>query len=141
MGGFFAAENVIDIQNVVAVFVVVAVVLDSLARFRENTSWVLGRLIFERRVANAVRCRQVGRKRLERLQIRQYLQVAFPARSTYTNETAFRVGATESWLCVNSSFDLLRRFDFSEPWHGASGDALLRMLVSRRSNVTAKHVS
>ena len=61
------AEDIVDIQDVVAILVIEAVILEAFARFRKDPPWVPRRLIFEGRIANTV-CRwQVSRQRLERL--------------------------------------------------------------------------
>ena len=51
------AQNVIDVQDVVAVLVIVTIILDALARLREYSSWISRRLVLESGVADAV-CRR-----------------------------------------------------------------------------------
>lgn len=64
---FFRSQNIIHIKDIVAVFIVVTVVLDTFARLGQYSAGISGRLVFEARVANAVCRRQMNRQRLERL--------------------------------------------------------------------------
>ena len=50
----FVAKDIIDIENVVAILIVVAIVLNAFARFRENAPRILGRFVFECWVAYSV---------------------------------------------------------------------------------------
>lgn len=59
--GFLRTQYVIDIENVVAVLVVVTVIFQSLAGLRKDTTWVSRRLVFEARVANTICSREVDR--------------------------------------------------------------------------------
>ena len=59
------AQNVIDIQDVVAVLVVVAIVLDALARLGEDSARVAGGLVVEAGGTQLVRRGQMARKRLK----------------------------------------------------------------------------
>lgn len=68
MAGFLGAQNIVHIEDIVAVFVVVAVVLDTLARLGKNPAWVARRLIFEIGVAYPVGCREMDRERLKGLE-------------------------------------------------------------------------
>lgn len=56
---FFTPQNIIDVQNVVALLVVITIVLDPFAGFGENTSRVAGRLVVESGVADAIRGREI----------------------------------------------------------------------------------
>lgn len=73
MTSFFRSENVVNIEDVVAVFIVVTVVLEALAGLGEHSPWVARRLVFEVRVADAVCRGQVNSKRLEGLYATQSL--------------------------------------------------------------------
>lgn len=64
MAGLFRAQDVVDVKNIVAVFVVVAIVLDALARFSENSAGITRCLVFKTRVADSVRRRQMSRQSL-----------------------------------------------------------------------------
>lgn len=63
----FRAQYVVDIQNIVTILVVVPIVLDAFARFRENTTRVSSRFVFEPGVADAIRRGQVRCQRLQGL--------------------------------------------------------------------------
>ncbi len=67
VAGFFGAENVVDIENVIAVLVVVAIVLEALARLGQHTARIARGLVFETRVADAVGGGEVDGERLEGL--------------------------------------------------------------------------
>ena len=73
MPGFFRAENVVHVENVVAVLVVETVVFETLARLREHSPWVARRLVFEMGVADAVGRRQVDSESLQGLDVTQLL--------------------------------------------------------------------
>lgn len=64
---FLRPEDVVDIEDIVAVLVIVAIILAALARLREDSTWVPRRLVFEARVADAIRRRQMNRQGLEGL--------------------------------------------------------------------------
>lgn len=61
---FFGPQNVIDIQNIVTIFIVVAIILDPFARFCKHPPRVPGRFIFKVGIAEAVSNRQVCRQGL-----------------------------------------------------------------------------
>jgi hypothetical protein len=61
------AENVVYIEDVIAVLVVVSIVLDSFARLGEDSTWVSGRLVVELGIAQLIGSGQVGRERLKGL--------------------------------------------------------------------------
>jgi hypothetical protein len=60
-------QNVVDVEDVVAVLVVVAVVLDALAGLGQHAARVARRLVLEGRVADAVCGGQMRGQRLEGL--------------------------------------------------------------------------
>jgi hypothetical protein len=64
---FLATEDVVHIEDVVTVFVIVAIVLNTLARFSQDTSGVAGGFIFECRIAYPVGGRKVCGQGLQRL--------------------------------------------------------------------------
>lgn len=65
MSGLFRSQYVVDIEDVVTVLVVVAIVLDALARLGEDSAWVAGGLVVEAGVTQLVRRGQMARKRLK----------------------------------------------------------------------------
>lgn len=65
--GLFRAEDVIDVENVVAVLVVIAIVLDPLARLGQHTAGIARRLVLESGIADAVSGGEVHGEGLERL--------------------------------------------------------------------------
>ena len=67
MAAILVTQNIVDVKYVIAILVIVAIVLDALARLRQDTPWVLGRLVLESRIANPVSGRQVRREGLQRL--------------------------------------------------------------------------
>lgn len=68
---FFRAENVVYVEDVIAVLVVEAVVLEALAWLGEHSPWVARRLVFEMGVADAVGRRQVDSESLQGLDVMQ----------------------------------------------------------------------
>ena len=50
----FVSENIVDVENIVAIFIVIAVILDSFARLCKNPSRVPRRFILEGRVTYSV---------------------------------------------------------------------------------------
>jgi hypothetical protein len=67
VAGFFAAEDIVDVEDIIAVLIVISIVFNSLAGFGQYSSGVPRRLVVEPRVANAIGCGEVGGKRLKRL--------------------------------------------------------------------------
>lgn len=67
MTGFFRAQNVVDIENVVTVLVVETIILQALAWLRENSPWITGRFVFEMWIADAVGGREMDGQCLQRL--------------------------------------------------------------------------
>ena len=63
----FRSQDVVDIENVIAVLVVVTVVLDSFAGLGENTARIARGLVVESAVAQLVRHGQMGGQRLQGL--------------------------------------------------------------------------
>jgi hypothetical protein len=57
---FFASKNVVHIENIIAVLIVIAVVFDSLAWFRKDTSGIPRRLVIETWIADTVCGRKMG---------------------------------------------------------------------------------
>jgi hypothetical protein len=55
MAGLLRPENVINIEDIIAIFVVEAIILCALARFRKYSARISRRFVFEARVANSVR--------------------------------------------------------------------------------------
>ena len=60
MTGFFAAKNVVDVKDIVAVLVVVPIVFHSLAGFGQDSPRVPRGLVVEPGVANAIGGRKVS---------------------------------------------------------------------------------
>ena len=55
MARFFGSEDIVDIEYVIAVLVVIAIVPNAFARFRENSAWVPRRFVLEAGIAYPVR--------------------------------------------------------------------------------------
>ena len=60
-------ENIVDIEDIIAVLIVISIVLDTLARLRQYSSRISGRLVFELRVAYPVSGGEMSRESLKRL--------------------------------------------------------------------------
>lgn len=54
MTGFLTAKNVIDIEDIITVLIVVAIVFHTLAGLCQHTPWVSRGLVVEVRVADAI---------------------------------------------------------------------------------------
>ncbi len=67
--GFLGTQNVVDIKDVIAVLIVVPIILDTLAGFRQNTTRIPRRFVFEARIADPIRGGQVDCECLEGLQV------------------------------------------------------------------------
>lgn len=67
MPSLFGPQNVVDVEDIIAVLIVVAIILHTLAWLREDAARVPRRLILESWVADAVCSREVNRKGLEGL--------------------------------------------------------------------------
>lgn len=67
MTGFLASQNIVDIQDIIAVFVVVAIILHPLTRLREHPPRVPRGLVDEFRVTYPIGRRKMGGQGLERL--------------------------------------------------------------------------
>jgi len=52
---FLRAEDIVDIEDVVAILVVITIILDALAWFREDATWIARGLVVEATVAQLVR--------------------------------------------------------------------------------------
>jgi hypothetical protein len=63
---FFLAQNIIDIEDVVALFIVIAIILDPLARLGQNPPRILRGLILEIGVADTVSPRKMNCQCLQR---------------------------------------------------------------------------
>lgn len=50
----FVPKDVVDVKNVIAILIVIAIVLDAFAGFSEHTTGVPGRLVFECRVTYSI---------------------------------------------------------------------------------------
>jgi len=57
MAGLLRAQNIVDIENVVALFVVITIVLYALAWFGQHAARIPRRLVLEGWIADAVRGR------------------------------------------------------------------------------------
>lgn len=69
VASFLGAQNVIHVEDIIAVFIVVAIVLGALAGLCQDSARVPRRLVLEARVTDAICGRQMGRQSLERLTI------------------------------------------------------------------------
>lgn len=65
MTSFLTAEDIVDVEDIIAVLVVIPVILNSLAGFSQNTSRVSRRLIIESGVADTIGSREVSCERLK----------------------------------------------------------------------------
>jgi len=62
--GLLGPQNVVDVENVIAVFVIVAIVLQALAGLGQHAAGVARRLVLEAGVADAVGGGEVDGERL-----------------------------------------------------------------------------
>jgi hypothetical protein len=69
VASFLGAQNVIHVEDIIAVLVVIAIVFGALAGLCQDSARVPRRLVLEARVADAICGRQMGRQSLERLVI------------------------------------------------------------------------
>jgi hypothetical protein len=67
MTSLLRPENVIHIKYIITVFVIKPVVLDTFARFRENSARISRGFVFEARIAYAIGGGQVTRESLKGL--------------------------------------------------------------------------
>lgn len=67
MTSFLTAKDIVDVEDVIAVLVVIPVILNSLAGFSQNTSGVPRRLIIKCGVADTIGSREVSCERLKGL--------------------------------------------------------------------------
>ena len=58
--GLLAAQNVVDVEDVITILVVVAIVLDALGRLGEDTSGIARAFVLEVWIADAVGRGEVG---------------------------------------------------------------------------------
>jgi hypothetical protein len=94
----FGAQNVIHVEDVVALLVVVAIILHTLAGLGQNPPWVPGRLVFETGIADSVGRRQLRRQCLQRL---ERLDHDSKGDSTNAEKTALGLGPTKRRLIVD----------------------------------------
>lgn len=69
MTSLLTTQDVIDIENIIAILVIIAIILHTLAWFGQHATRVSRGLVVEVRVADAIRRRKVGRQRLEGLRM------------------------------------------------------------------------
>lgn len=69
MARLLRSENVVNIENIITVFVVVTIILTSFARFGKDSTWIPGGLVFECRITYSISRRQVGCEGLKGLGI------------------------------------------------------------------------
>ena len=67
MTSFLAPEDVVHVEDVIAVLVIIPIVFATLAGFGQNAPGVPRRLVIESGVTYAIGGRKVGCKRLKRL--------------------------------------------------------------------------
>jgi hypothetical protein len=67
MTGFFTSKDIVDIEDIVAIFVVIPIILDSLAWLCQHTSGVPRGLVVKSGVADSIGGGKVGCQRLKRL--------------------------------------------------------------------------
>lgn len=70
VASFLRAQNIIHVEDIVAVFVIVAIVFYALAWLGEDTAGIARRLVFELGVTYTISGREMRRQRLERLKIK-----------------------------------------------------------------------
>lgn len=68
MTSLIRSQDIVDVENVVAIFVVVPIILRSFARFGEHSARVSRGLILERWIADTISGWELCRESLERLQ-------------------------------------------------------------------------
>lgn len=56
MTSLFRTEDIVDVENVIAIFIIISVILHSFARLRQHPARVPRRFVFEARIADAI-CR------------------------------------------------------------------------------------
>ena len=83
-------QYVIDIENIVTVFIVKSIVLDAFAWLCEDASWISRRLVLELGIANTVGGGKLRCQCLKR-----------------ADETTFRVCSSVGWLRINSRLELV----------------------------------
>jgi hypothetical protein len=54
MTSLLRPENVIHVKYIVAVFIIKPIILDTLARFREDSARISRRFVFKARIADAI---------------------------------------------------------------------------------------
>ena len=69
MTSLLRPENVIHIKYIITVLIIESIILDALAWFREDSSRVSGRFVFETRIADTIRGGKMTCERLEGLKI------------------------------------------------------------------------
>ena len=61
----FGSQNVVDVEDVITILIVVAVILNALTGLGQHASRIARRLVLEARIADAVGRRQMCRQRLQ----------------------------------------------------------------------------
>jgi hypothetical protein len=133
------AQDIIHVENVVAVLVVIAIILDALARLCEDSSGVPRRLVLEFGIANSVRSRQVARQGLEGL----HRRVSAGERSgsgngkvtTHADEASLGISSSKGRLVVGLGPQLGNSPDLLELGHRALGELHLRDGSTRRLGI------
>lgn len=54
MPSFLTAKDIVDIKNIIAVIIIVPIIFDTFARFRQNPPGVPGRFVLEEGIADPV---------------------------------------------------------------------------------------
>ena len=67
MARLFRSQYIIDVEDIITIFIVITIILDTLAWLGENSAGIPRRFIFETWVANPVRRRQMCCQSLQRL--------------------------------------------------------------------------
>lgn len=55
-----ASQHIVDVENIVIIFVIRSLIVDRLARLRENTTRVIGSLVAKLRIAQRVGLGEIG---------------------------------------------------------------------------------
>lgn len=128
MPGFLRPQDIVDIEDIIAIFIVIPVILHTLARLRQDAAGISRRLVFEIRIANPVRCGEVHSQSLEWL--RRLLEtngeaIAAIGAQTHTNESALWGCSPKRRLRVVLGLQVTLTSYLLEFWHwdwGLLGD-------------------
>src|SRR6185437_15022363 len=128
-------KDVVDIENIVAIFIVEAVIFDALAGLCKNSAGVPRGFVLEAGVADSVRGREVNSQSLEGLGSSSALDLGLgTSGATYADEATFWICSSERRLRVNFGPQLRWSPDLFElgnrtlgGWYGSSG----RLCVSK----------